>query len=112
MIGRNSGSSIFPMRVELVFHLFLLRLDLLLVGKILPFAAAADAQMLAHRLLTNVAFLDEANHFRLAVFMFLLYYLQVYHVAWYTERDEDNLVVYVRDALALSSYGFYGDIFQ
>ena len=44
--------------------------------------------------------------------MFLFYYLQVYYVAWYTERDEDNLVVYVRDALALSGYGFYGDIFE
>ena len=97
---------------ELVFHLLLFGLYLLLVGKILPFAAAADAEMLAHRLLTNFAFLDEASHFGFAVFMFLFYYLQVYYVAWYTERDEDNLVVYVRDALALSGYGFYGDIFE
>ena len=62
--------------------------------------------------MTNFAFLDEASHFGFAVFMFLFYYLQVYYVAWYTEWDEDNLVVYVRDALALSGYGFYGDIFE
>ena len=110
--GTEVGQFYLSDACELVFHLLLFGLYLLLVGKVLPFAAAADAEMLAHRLLSNFAFLDEANHFGLAVFMFLFYYLQVYYVARHTEGYEDNLVVYVRDALALSCYGFYGDIFE
>ena len=95
---------------KLVFHLLLLRLNLLLVRQVLPFATAADAEVLAHRLLTDVAFFDEANHLRLAVLMFLLDYLQIYHITWHTERDEDDLVVYSCDALTLGCNSLDGDV--
>ena len=78
---------------ELVEHLLLLSLQLLLVGQVLPFASAADAEMLAHWLRAYVALLDEAYYFRLAVAVFLLAYLQVNHVAGHGERHENNHVV-------------------
>ena len=78
---------------ELVEHLLLLSLQLLLVGQILPFASAADSEMLAHWLRAYVALLDEAYYFRLAVAVFLLAYLQVNHVAGHGERHENNHVV-------------------
>jgi len=97
---------------ELVFHLLLLRLDLFLVRKVLPFATATDAEVLAHRLLSYVALLDEANHLRLAILMFFLNYLQIYHIARYAERHEDDLVIYASDALTLGCYGLDGDVLQ
>ena len=97
---------------KLVFHLLLLRLNLLLVRQVLPFATTADAEVLAHRLLTDVAFFDEANHLRLAVLMFLLDYLQIYHITWHTERNEDDLVVYSCDALTLGCNSLDGDVLQ
>ena len=97
---------------ELVFHLFLLCLDLLSIRQVLPLATAADAEVLAHRLLSHVALFDEANHLRLAILMFFLDYLQVYHIARHAERHEDDLVVYVSDALALGCYSLDGDVFQ
>ena len=97
---------------ELVFHLLLLRLDLLLVRKVLPFATATDAEVLAHRLLSYVALLDEANYLRLAILMFFLNYLQIYHIARHAERHEDDLVIYASDALTLGCYGLDGDVLQ
>ena len=78
---------------ELVEHLLLLSLQLLLVGQVLPFASAADAEMLAHRLCAYVALIDEAYYFCLAVAVLLLAHLQVNHVAGYGERHENNHVV-------------------
>ena len=97
---------------KLVFHLLLLRLDLFLVREVLPFATATDTEVLAHRLLSYVALLDEANYLRLAILMFFLNYLQIYNIARHAERHEDDLVIYASDALTLGCYGLDGDVLQ
>ena len=68
--------------------------------------------MLAHRLLSYVALLDEANYLRLAILMFFLNYLQIYNIARHAERHEDDLVIYASDALTLGCYGLDGDVLQ
>jgi hypothetical protein len=68
--------------------------------------------VLAHRLLSYVALLDEANYLRLAILMFFLNYLQIYNIARYAERYEDDLVIYASDALTLCCYGLDGDVLQ
>jgi hypothetical protein len=87
-----------------------LSLDLLFVRQVLPFASAADAEVLAHRLLSHLALLDEANHLGFAILMFLLYYLQVDNISWHTERYEDDLFIYACDALTLGCYCLDGDV--
>ena len=66
--------------------------------------------MLAHRLLSHLALLDEANHLGFAVLMFLLYYLQVDNISWHTEWYEDDLFIYACDALTLGCYSLDGDV--
>ena len=68
--------------------------------------------MIAHWLRAYVALLDEANYLRLAILMFFLNYLQIYHIARHAERHEDDLVIYASDALTLSCNGLDGDILQ
>ena len=75
---------------ELVIDLLLFHLQLLGVGEHLPLATAADAKMLAHRLLSCAAILSEADDLRLGIMVFLLADLEVNDIAWHTPRDEDN----------------------
>ena len=97
---------------KLVVHLLLLGSQLFFVGQVLPFAAAAHAEMLAHRLNAHVAILHETHHLGLAIAVFLLSYFEVYHVAWHREGYENNHVVDPRQRLSFCRHVCNGDVLQ
>ena len=97
---------------KLVVHLLLLGPQLLFVGQVLPFAAAAHAEMLAHRLNAHVAILHETHHLGFAIAVFFLSYFEVYHVAWHREGYENNHVVDPRQRLSFCRHVCNGDVLQ
>ena len=94
---------------ELVEHLLLFGLQLLLVGQVLPFAAAADAEMLAERSGAHLTLADEAHNAAFGIAVLLLHDLHVDDIAWDAERYEYDQVVVVKQALAFRSNGLDGD---
>ena len=89
---------------QLVVYLLLLGLELLGIGKVLPLAAATNAEVLAHRLFAHFALLDESYHFCLAVAVLLLAHLQVDNVARNGKRHEHYHIVDVSQRLALGCH--------
>ena len=97
---------------KLIVHLLLLGSQLLFVGQVLPFAAAAYAEMLARGLNAHVAILHETHHLGLAIAVFFLSYFEVYHVAWHYEGYENNHVVDPRQRLSFRRHVCNGDVLQ
>ena len=89
---------------QIVFHLLLLVLDLLLVGKHLPFAAAANAIVLAERYGPNRRVLVELHRFCFGVFVFLTFDLEVNDVARHHVGDKDDQIVHFGDGFAFGSH--------
>ena len=87
--------------------LCLLCLQLLGVGQGLPFASAADTEVLASRLYPYGAPLYEVYGTRLTVLMLLFGDLQVYYIAGDDERHKDDLVVDVCHAFSLGGNALY-----
>ena len=75
---------------ELVEHLLFLEAQLLFVGQVLPFAAAAHAEMLASRHFAHLAQLVEANGFGLGIAVFFPLDLQIHNVARHAPRHEND----------------------
>ena len=97
---------------QLIKDLLLLGFKLLLIGQILPFAAAADAEMLAERLRTHLALLDKVDDTSFSIFVFLTVNLDIHNIAGNAEWHEDHTVVVMEKTFAFSSYGFDGDSFK
>ena len=87
--------------VKLVIYLLLLRLYLLFVRKVLPFASATDSEVFTERHCPHAAVLMKPDHLCLCVGMFLSPYLKVHHVTRYAKRDEYYKVVYPDKTLSL-----------
>ena len=97
---------------QLIFYLLALGFQLHLIGKRLPPATTADAEMLAERLQTVFRrlynALDKAFH---VVFLFLVN-LDVDDVSGNGEIDENHHTVHVCKGFSFGRDGFDGDIFQ
>ena len=78
----------------------------------LPFASAANAEMLAHRSLTDVALLDKAHHFGLAIMMLLTTHLQVDNVSRRCKRHKDHHVVDTSEGLSFGRHIRNHNIFE
>ena len=94
---------------QLVFHLLLLRLQLSLVGQVLPLTASADTEMLAEGRLTYLTIFYESHHFAFGKGVLLTSNLYVADVARNTKGNEDHQVVPMQQTFALSgnSLNFY-----
>ena len=94
---------------QLVFHLLMLRFQLLVIGQVLPFATSADTEMLAERRFTYLTIFNKSHHFALGKGVFLTSDLYVTNIARNTERYEDHQVVPMQQTFALSgnSLNFY-----
>ena len=86
---------------ELVAHLAGLEAQLLVVGQVLPLAAAANAEVRAERLDAHRRALDEPHRTPLHVTAVSLDYLYVHHVARHGHRHEDHLLLVSTHGLAL-----------
>lgn len=93
--GAERGQLHLPDALQLVVHLLLLGLELLLVGQVLPFASAADAEMLALWRGPYGAGCDEAHHATLAVAVFLLHDLHVGNIAGNAKGNKHHLLAVV-----------------
>ncbi len=87
--------------VELVGHLLRLLPQLLVVGQVLPLAAAANAEVRAERLDAHRRALDEPHRTPLHVTAVPLDYPYVHHVARHGHRHEDHLLLVSTHGLAL-----------
>lgn len=85
---------------QLLHHLVLLRLQLLLVWQLLPFASATQTEMLALRLYTDVTVLMESYDLRLGIRMFLTLNLQINNIPRNTKWHENYHVVPTDNTLA------------
>ena len=97
---------------KLVVDLLLLGLDLLLIGQVLPLAAAANAKVLAHGRRAYITIFMETYHFRFAIVMLFPAHLQVDHVARHTERHEHHHLAHTGKRLALGGNVGYFYILQ
>ena len=91
--GGNLGQFDLADARELVAHLLALEAQLLVVGQVLPLAAAADTEVFAEGLHTQRRAAHVADHVTLHVAAALGPNLDVDHVARYGHRDEDHLFV-------------------
>jgi hypothetical protein len=94
LFGAEDGLALWEFHLadarQLIHHLRLLHAELFGVGELLPFAAAARAEVLAHRLLAYLAELDKPVHFGIPVVVLLADDAQINHVARDAERYEDD----------------------
>ena len=77
---------------QVILHLLLLPFELLRVGQYLPFAAAAHAVVLAHRLAALLRRLHHTCHARLHKRVLLLRHLQIDDVARHAVRHKAHHV--------------------
>ena len=87
-----------------VNHLLLLALQLVLVGQMLPLAAAAQPKVLTHRLHAQLTRLDQALDMPLGKAMLLAVNLQVNHITWSAKRHKHHQVVPAAQALTLGCH--------
>ena len=90
-----------------VHHLLLLALQLVLIGQMLPFAAAAQAEVLTHRLHTQLTRLHQTLDMPLGIAMLLAVDLQINHVARSPKRHKHHQVVPAAQALPLGRHTRY-----
>ena len=95
--------------MQLVVHLLLLKLQLLLVGQVLPLATAANAEMLAERSRAYITIFYNTYNLALCKRMFLAAYLHVNNVARHAPGHKNYQFVPVEQAFPLGSHGFDGD---
>ena len=88
-------------------HLLLLALQLVLIGEVLPLAAATQAEVLAHGLHAQHAGLDHAVDVALGKTVLLAVDLEVNHVARSAKRHKHHQVVPAAQALALGRHARY-----
>ena len=101
----------FANAMQLVEHLLLFELQLLFIGKVLPFATTAHAKVLTKGYCTDVAFFDESHNLAFGKGVLLTANLNVAYVAWNTKRYEHHQVVPVEQTLAFGGYSLNGDTF-
>ena len=89
---------------QLVENLLLLEAQLLFVGQILPFAAAARTKMLTARHFAHLAQTVETNRLGLGITVLFPLHLQIDHVAWHTPRNKHHEL-----ALGRAVVGWNGD---
>ena len=90
-----------------VHHLLLLALQLVLVGQMLPLAAAAQPEVLAHGLHTQLTGLHQPLDMPLGIAVLLAVDFQVDHVARSTIGHKHHQVVPAAQALALGRHARY-----
>ena len=98
--GHNLGKVDLGDARQHVDDLLALAFELKLIGQMLPAAAAADAEMLAAGLDSDIAGTNHPDNMALGERFFLLVELDVDDVAWHGEGDEDNHVVDSRKGVA------------
>ena len=98
--------------VQLVVDLLLLELQLLLVGQVLPLAAAADAEVLAEGYRAYLTIFYKAHHLALGKGVLLATNLYVAHVARHAEGYKYHQVVPVEQALAFGCHSLYCNALQ
>ena len=89
-----------PDAVEVVFYLFLFVKQLPLIVKVLPFAATAQSEVLAHWLHALVRLFFNVDNLTVEAIRFLLKYLNINDIAWCAEGDEHNFLFRLGDAHA------------
>ena len=97
---------------QLVVYLLLLRLKLHAVGKRLPFASSACAEMAAERLEPVGRRLHHAHDEAFHVIFFLFGHFHVHNVSGNGELDEKNRAVYPCKGLAFGCNGLYSHILE
>ena len=97
---------------ELVPDLLLLGLELHFVGERLPFAAAAEPEMLAERLEAVLGGFLEADDEALHVVGLFLGDAYVYDIARDSRTDENHCTLVMGEGVAFCRDGFYGDVLQ
>ena len=88
-------------------HLLLLALQLVLIGQMLPLAAATQAEVLTHRLHAQLAGLDQTLDVALGKTVLLAVDLQVDHIARSAKGDKHHQVVPAAQTLALGRHTRY-----
>ena len=86
--------------VEVIFDLFLLVKQLPLIIKMLPFAAAAQTEVLTHWFHALVGFFFNINNLAVEAVRFLLKNLDVNDIARCSERDEHHFIFRLGNAHA------------
>ena len=97
---------------ELVIYLLLLRLELHLVWKRLPFATSTYAEMAAERLKTMLRRFYDAEDEPLHIAFLLFSDLYIYDVTWYGELYEKHCAIYSCKGLAFSGNCLYHNVFK
>ena len=105
--GRNLGQRHLSDALQGVDHLLLLAAKLVVIGQMLPLAAATHAKVLAHGLHTQRAGLGELVNHPLAIAVLLARDLHPSNIAWRSIGDEHHQVVPAPQALALGCHSCY-----
>ena len=92
---------------QLILYLLLLELELFLIGQVLPFTAATNAEMFTERCRAYLTIFYEAHHFALGKGVLLAPYLYVADIAWYTEWHKHHQFLPVEQAFPFSGNCFY-----
>ena len=93
---------------ELVEDLLLLKLQLLRIRQVLPFATAADTEVLTERFHAYITILYKAHYLALGEGVFLATDLHVAHITGHAEGYEHHQVIPVEQALAFGCHSLYG----
>ncbi|OAV63840.1 hypothetical protein Barb4_04672 [Bacteroidales bacterium Barb4] len=97
---------------QAVRHLLLLVFKLFAVREMLPFAAAAYAEMLAERFCPQGRIRMKADDPAFRIIAFLACYLYVGNIPRSRKRDKYHLVVDLRYSLSFGGNACYGHLFQ
>lgn len=106
------GQGYFPDASQIVEYLFLLELQLTVIGNMLKLAAATHAEMFAKRRYTHGRSLVHTHDATFGIFMFLPEYLYIDNVARRSVGNKNDQVVYPRQRLSLGGNIGYLHLFQ
>jgi hypothetical protein len=95
---------------EVVNHLLLLVTELLLIRKILPFAASANTEMAAKRHGADIGQFMELYGNCLSITVFLLENLEIHYISGHYKRYKNHKVIDPDKGFALGSHSGYGNI--